>query len=196
MRLLPIFFMAALARAVLTTTAPVAGQTPAIKPFTYFALPLTDDTIANAILLPAADGQAYITYATSQGGLVVYRVTGMEPGPNPVPPPVPPPTPTKLTIAIVEDPRATTKQQRDVLADKAWRKLAKEKHDFLGIIPKDLTDRKTGQPPPRLAPFLERAKLHDLPWVMFTDPTGAIIWEGPLPPIGGDLCALIRTYGT
>ena len=176
-----------------------SGQTPAPAPQTPFNLPLTDKTNATAILLPTHDAQAWLVYATPSGKIGLYLLTPAtpQPTPDPTPPPVPPipPVPQKLTIAIVEKPAKTTNEQRQLLMDPTWRKLATEKHDFRGIIPDDVVEKGTGKPPASLVPFLDRARQHNLPWVMLAAPDGTIIWEGTLPPIGGDLKALIRKYG-
>jgi hypothetical protein len=151
--------------------------------------------MATARLLPTHDGEAWLVYATSSGKLGTYYLTPKDPGPQPDPIPPVPPVPTKLIIAVVENPATTTQQQRQVLADPAWRKPAAEKHTLLGIIPNDVIEKETGQPPPRLAPFLERAKLHNLPWIMFTTEAGVIIYEGQLPTTAAELASLIKQYG-
>ena len=174
---------------------PAAAQTPAPAPLTPFSLPLTDGTNANAQVLPIADGRAWLVYATNSGGLGTYYLTPTGPIPPPDPiPPIPPP-PQRLTIAIVENPATTTQKQRSVLSDSTWRKSASSKHDFLGIIPNDVVDKRTGQPPPRLAPFLDRASKHNLPWIIFTDAKGVIIWEGQVPTTARELIDLIERYG-
>jgi hypothetical protein len=107
-----------------------------------------------------------------------------------------PPTPTKLTIAVIENPATTSAADRAVLADPIWRQPAALKNTFLGIIPSDLIDKATGQPPPRLAPFLVRAGLHNLPWIIFANDAGTIIWEGSVPTTAAELAALIAKYGS
>jgi hypothetical protein len=95
----------------------------------------------------------------------------------------------------VEDPQTSTIEQRQILAEPTWRKLAAEKHDFRGILPANLIKKGTGKPPALLAPFLDRAKGHALPWCMFTDSGGRILWEGPLPATAKELTSLIQRYG-
>ena len=180
----------------LTLTAPTASaQTPAPAPATPFQFPLADGTTATAQFLPTQNGCGWLVYATSSGKLATYYLTPTPPSPVPIPPVPPVPVPTQLTIAIVEDPATTLPDARKVLADPTWRKLATEKHEFLGIIPTDLVDKKTGRPPPRLAGFLDRAKLHNLPWIMFTDSAGKILWEGQVPTTAAELLNLIHQYG-
>jgi hypothetical protein len=158
-------------------------------------LPLADGSTAQARFLPTHDGEAWLVYATKSGKLGTYYLTPKDPGPQPNPIPPVPPVPTKLTIAIVEDPARTTQAERQVLTDPAWRTPAAAKHNLLGIIPNDLIDKETGQPPPRLAPFLDRAKMHNLPWIMLTDQAGTIIWEGQVPTTAAELINLIKRYG-
>jgi len=168
-----------------------AEQLPAPAPFQPFSLPLTDKTTATAVILPIDATTAYLVYTTSTGSLGFWTMTQST---TPLPPdPIPPdPTPLeKLTIAIVENPSATSAAQRQVLADLTWRKRAAEQHDFLGLIPSDLRDARTGEPPAHLLPFLERAKLHNLPWIIMCDDRGAIVWEGPLPATAAKLLNLI-----
>jgi len=177
------------------STVKSATPTPAPAPSISFPLPLTDGTTATAQFLPTQEGAGWLVYATNSGKLASYYCTPTKPGPDPQPIPPPPPPPGKLTIAIVENPAQTTQQQRTVLSDPNWRNLAKEKHDFLGIIPNDLIEKATGQPPPRLAPFLERARGHNLPWIMFADDQGFIVWEGQVPTTSTELINLIKKYG-
>jgi len=175
------------------------GQTPAPAAQTKFQLPLADATTATAVILPTQAGQAWLVYATKSGMIGSYLLTPTDPTPPPdplPPPPVPPvPIPQKLTIAIVENPATTTVEQRQVLADQAWRNLAADKHTFKGIIPTDVTDKRTGKPPADLVPFLNRAALHNLPWVMFTKPDHTIVWEGQLPTTAQELLNLIHQHG-
>lgn len=180
----------------LTLAAAAAlAQPPALAPSVPFTLPLTDGTMAQAQFLPTQNGEGWIAYATNSGKLATYYLTPTRPGPQPDPIPPVPPQPTRLTIAIVENPAATTQPLRAVLASPEWREEAAAKHNFLGIIPNDVIDKKTGQPPPRLAPFLDRAKTHDLPWVMFTNAQNVILWEGQLPSSATELKNLIKKYG-
>jgi len=180
-------------------TGQALAQTPAPAIHTRFALPLADKTTAMAVLLPTQDSQAWLVYATPNGKIGLYLLTPTTPTPPPEPtppvPPVPPPVPTRLTIAIVEDPSTTTQEQRGILSDSTWRDIAKSKHDFIGIIPNDIKDARTGLPPAWLTPFLNRAKLHRLPWVIFTDGSTGIVWEGELPDSSAALADLISKYG-
>jgi len=171
------------------------AQAPAPTPCQPFTIPLSDGTTGQALFLPITEGRAYLVYSTSAGQLASYTLTPTNPTPPPDPVPPPPPIPVKLTIAIVENPQLTSLADRQTLADPTWRKWATEKHDFIGIIPNDLIDKRTGQPPPRLAPFLDRARSHNLPWIMFTNPAGVIVWEGQVPTTATELTNLIKQFG-
>lgn len=192
---------------VLVSTAPTPmTATPAPATQTNFSLPLSDGSTATARLLPTTNGEAWLVYATSSGQLAAYYLTPHQPVPPPTPPtpdpptPLPPPPdpqpqPTRLTIAVIENPETTTNAQRAVLTNTTWSTAATAKHTFLGIVPDDVIDKTTGLPPPRLAPFLARAKLHNLPWILFADPNGVIVWEGTVPTTATELTALIAKYG-
>lgn len=171
------------------------AQTLTPAPHVQFTLPLTQSQSASAQFLPAPNGDLWLVYATSSGELRTYALTLTNPTPPPDPVPPPPPIPVKLTIAIVENPQLTSLADRQTLADPTWRKWATEKHDFIGIIPNDVIDKRTGQPPPRLAPFLDRARSHNLPWIIFTNPAGVIIWEGQVPTTATELTNLIKQFG-
>jgi len=183
-------------------TLPVAtapAQTPAPATMTQFALPLADQTTATAIILPGPNTQAWLIYATPSGKIGLWTMTPttspIPPQPIP-PPPIPPvPIPQRLTIAVIEDPATTTLEQRNVLADPTWRKLAAEKHDFRGIIPIDVIEKGTSQPPAALAPFLDRAKGRPLPWIMLYTQNFVLVWEGPLPATTTELMAIIHQFG-
>lgn len=185
--------------ASLTTTPHCWAQTPAPATLTQFQMPLADATTATAAFLPTQDGQAWLIYATPTGKLGLYLLSSTTPNPIPPTPPNPPipptPIPQRLTIAIVEDPQTTTNEQRQVLANPTWRKLATEKHDFRGIIPIDVIEKGTGKPPASLAPFLDRAKGHNLPWCMLCTTAEVILWEGQLPTTAKELTSLITLYG-
>lgn len=160
-----------------------------------FSLPLSDGTMAKSIILATTPGNAILLYSTENGDFVLYNLTPMELKPDPNPEPPIPPKPQKLSIAIVEDVTSTTPEQIKILSSLEWRKVAAENHDFLGIIPVGLVDRKTSQPPPRLAPFLRRAEGKVLPWFMFANADGAILFESTLPKTTAEIITLIRKYG-
>ena len=173
------------------STLAVAEPPPAPAPFQPFNLPLSNKTSASAVILPIDADHTWMVYATRDGQIGFWMMSKqarpIPPGPTP---PVPPPL-EKLTIAIIEDPSSTSTAQRQVLADLTWRKRAAEQHNFLGLIPSDLRDARTGLPPANLLPFLEHAKLHALPYIIMYDHRGAITWEGPLPATAAKLLDLI-----
>jgi hypothetical protein len=177
------------------STSQCWAQTPAPAVQTTFALPLADKTTAQAVLLPTANGQAYLVYATPKGQLGFYLLNPTSPTPTPDPVPPVPPQPTRPKIAVVENPLTTTLEQRQVLSTPSWRDQASKKHDFIGIIPSDVIEKGTSKPPASLVPFLDRASTHNLPWVILCDQTGTIIWEGQLPTSAAELSALITKYG-
>ena len=158
---------------------------------TPFKLPMQSGKDATAQLLPVTSDRSYLVYATPEGELGIWVLTRSV---DPIPPePIPPipPLPDKLNIAIVENPLTTTQAQRNVLASPGWREQANKNHTFVGIIPDNVKDDRTGKPPAHLLPFLVRAKTKTLPWVMFADDAGRIVFEGPLPATADELINLI-----
>ena len=180
---------------LLMGAAPPTSQIPSPEIESQFPLLLSDGTTAQAVFLPVNDGNLYLVYATRQGKLGFWTLTK---GTGPIPPdpiPPPPPVPTRLTIVVVEDPERSTQIERDILADDRWRGLAMEKHNFLGIIPIDLVDNRTGKPPALLAPFLDLAKGKALPWTILADAKGNVVWQGHLPNSPDDFANLIKKFG-
>lgn len=172
-----------------------AAQTANPAPMKPFSLPLTTGESATAVLLPIDDGRMWMVYATPDGKIGFWMMSqSTDPiPPDPIPPP--PPEPTRLTIVAVEDPERTTQRERDVLADAGWRGLAMEKHNFMGIIPVDLIDKRTGKPPPLFLPFMDLAKGKKLPWVILGDDQGNVLWQGSLPDSPAEFTTLIEKYG-
>jgi hypothetical protein len=165
--------------------------TPAIRPLVAFAVPLSDGTTATAIVFPTQPGQACLVTVAATGQVATYTITPTPPPPNPPTPP----TPTKLSIAIVENPATTTPAQAAVLGAKEWRELAASKHQFLGIIPSDIKEATTGKPPAYLQPFLDAAAGNPLPWLLMSDPSGKLLYTGPLPTTAQAMTELLKKYG-
>jgi hypothetical protein len=188
-KLLPFFLIAWL------TAQAAIGQTPAPARNKMFQLPLSDGTTANAVVIPTIEGNASLVYATAKGELVIYYLMKNEVNPEPKPNPPPPPIPQKLTIAIVEDVTKTTDDQLRVLSSLEWRNLAADNHNFLGIIPQGVIDKKTGKVPAKLDPFLKRSEGHVLPWLMFAGANGSILFEATLPQTSAEIISLIHKYG-
>ena len=174
---------------------PTTSDVPTPELEKSFSMILSDGTKSTAVFLPAENGNLYLVYATQRGNLGFWTLTK---GTGPIPPdpdPPPPPKPTRLTIVVVEDPERSTQVERDILADDRWRGLAMEKHNFLGIIPIDLVDNRTGKPPALLAPFLDLAKGKALPWTILADAKGNVVWQGHLPNSPDDFANLIKEKG-
>jgi hypothetical protein len=191
---------------LLGSVSNIKAQTPAPQIEQLFQLTISDGTQAQAVFLPTLDGQLHLVYATSSGKIGLYLISPkLSPGPvppipiPPIPPmpPVPPtPQPTqKLIIGIVEDPAATTFEQKTVLVNKEWRELATTKHTFIGLIPQNITEGDTNSPPASLVPFLDRAKGKNLPWVVLFDMRSKLLWEGSLPKTPSEMTAIIKKFG-
>ena len=149
-----------------------AEATPAPAPLTPFTLPLADHTTTTAQILPGPEANAWLVYSTPSGQLAVYTLSPAAPDPNPPPPPPPPPG-QALHVAVVENPTASTPTQRAILADPRWREAIPPPHSFIGIIPADILDPDTQEPPPGLRPFLAAAKGTPLPAVILLLPDGS-----------------------
>ncbi|KKK58925.1 hypothetical protein LCGC14_3039520 [marine sediment metagenome] len=174
---------------------PTTSDVPTPELEKSFSMILSDGTKSTAVFLPAENGNLYLVYATQRGNLGFWTLTK---GTGPIPPdpdPPPPPEPTRLTIVVIENPERSTQIERDILADDQWRGLAMEKHNFLGILPVDLVDKRTGKPPTLLAPFLNLAKGKELPWMILGDDAGKVIWNGHLPESKEAVTNLIKQYG-
>jgi len=168
------------------------AQTPAPATFTQFAIPLTDKTIANAIILPAADGRAYLVYSTATGKLAILWISATPQPPDIVPPP---PVPTKLKIAVIEDPLKTTPAQRQLLTNPAWRTPAATNHNLIGIVPQDLIQPETGKPPASLRPFLDATRGKPLPRLVLADQNDTILYNELLPGTAQAINDAIKRYG-
>lgn len=129
------------------------------------------------------------------GTAELYYLSKAAPAPNPDPSPQPPPTPQRLTIAIVEDPLTVSPQQAGVITAAEWVNAAKQNHDYLGIYAPDAANSATKETPAKLAPFLKAASLRKLPWIMFADAQGHIVWQGNPPATVAELLQLLKRYG-
>jgi hypothetical protein len=175
--------------------APMIGYaadepTPAPAPGVAFALPLSDGSQTTAKILPGPDAKHWLVYATKSGQLVVWTVAPTDPGPIPPPPP-PPPIDTRLKIAIVEQPTASTPQQRGIMADKAWRTAIPPPHLFIGVLPLNIINPDTGKPPEQIAPFLRAAEGRPLPLVVLLDEFNTVYSVVPLPDSAAGILSLI-----
>jgi hypothetical protein len=101
--------------------------------------------------------------------------------------------PTALKIAIVEQPTASTPQQRGIMADKAWRTAIPPPHLFIGVLPADLINPSSGQPPEQIAPFLRAANGRTLPVVVLLDASHTVYAVHPLPLSTEGILSLIPT---
>lgn len=169
-----------------------AEPTPA--PSQRFALPLSDGTSTQAVFLAAPKNAFHLVYATKSGTLIFLNVTKPGPEPEPIPPePIPPAE--MLKVAVINDPAASTPQQRQIMADPAWRDHIPTPHEFCGIIPFGLIDPTTGTAPAEQAPFLKAAEGHALPCLILLNENGKPVFVGPLPDSAKTILELIRKHG-
>ena len=119
--------------------------------------------------------------------------------PNPTPPnPTPPPTPTPgplLWITVVEDTNLNnrTPQQAAVYASKALRDAVAAGHLRWRLINANMRDA-AGKVPAELAPYFVHVQGKTLPWMMFEDAAGNLLYEGPLPATADQVLALVQKY--
>jgi len=171
------------------------AQTPMPQVETLFQLTMSDGTEAQAVFLPTIEGRCYLVLSTETGKIGLWTMIPMKSPLPPEPQPPKPPIAQKLTIGIVEEPSTTTLDQKKVMVDKEWRELAIAKHNFLGLIPQNITEGGTDTPPAALVPFLDRAKGKPLPWIVLFNETGKLIWEGALPKTPSEMTAVIKKFG-
>jgi hypothetical protein len=160
---------------------------PAAGDFTLIPIRIdTPDQEPAALLIlskPATVTIAWIELAAADADVAIATI-------NSGTTPPPPPTPSVKSAAIVEHPTATPLATRQLLARPEWRTAATAAVDFLGVIPDDVIDRRTGQPPAALVPFLNAAKGLPLPRLIMCDAGGIAIFNAPVPATLDALIAL------
>jgi hypothetical protein len=182
---------AAIAAIAHATNANANAPTPAPAQNTPFNLPLADNTTAQARLLSRDGTTAWLIYATKDGRLGLYILTPTTP-PEPIPPPPPPTRPVR--IAIVENPTTTTQPQRHVLAATTWRRAVLPPNELIGLIPNDTKTPQTGEPPPRLKPYITAAAGKPLPLIIFADANDTVISTHALPETLDLLLKLLKDH--
>jgi hypothetical protein len=133
----------------------------------------------------------------------VYTLHNQEVPPTPTPPdPAPPnptpPTPTPgplLWITVVEDSNLNnrTPQQAAIYASKALRDAVAAGGLRWRLINANMRDA-GGKVPAELVPYFEHVKGKTLPWMMFEDAAGRLLYEGPLPATADQVLALVQKY--
>jgi len=156
---------------------------------------LADGSVAQATFVAIPQQQLMMIVQLQDGHAAIFYLSKNVNPINPVNPVDPEPVPQRLTIAIVENPADVTPQQARVIQSRTFTEEAKRKHNFLGIVTPDAKDAKTNEVPAQLAPFLSEAKLHDLPWIIFTNAAGTIVWQGAPPATAAELIATLHKFG-
>ena len=178
----------------LSLAGPGTAGEPTPAPSQRFALPLSDQTTTQAVFLSAPNKCLHLVYATQSGKLVFWHLSQTEPDPGPLPP-IPPPPVKSLRIAVVHDPTKSTAQERQVMADTAWRATLPPPHEFSGIIPAGLVDPNTKTMPAAQAPFLQAAKGHALPCLVLLNESDAVVTVIDLPGSAAAILKLVRKHG-
>lgn len=185
--LLPFLVLSAVlaARAADEPTPVPAANSP-------FSLPMSDRTRVTAQFLPAPNGQAWLVYSLPNGHLGLWAMipTGQvippqpdptPPTPDPIPPKPIPPQPVTLKAVLVENPLTTPPTTKAAFLNPQVKQAADATSSLFAIIPQDMKDPKTGQPPTDLLPFLKAADGNTLPWLILSDQANTILWQGPAP---------------
>jgi hypothetical protein len=154
------------------TLVPIRIDTPDQEPAAL--LILAKPVTVTVAWIELAAGDADVAIATINSGTT---------------PPVPP-APTAKSAAIIEHPTSTPLATRQLLERKEWRDAAAAAVDFLGVIPDTVIDRRTGQPPAALVPFLTAAKGLPLPRLIMCDAAGIALFNQPVPATLEALIAL------
>jgi hypothetical protein len=185
---------------LLTITGLAAGnrvmaQSPVPANEQQFQVPLSDGTTGTGMFCWMPDGSGVFVASSPSGKIILLKFQKPSPTPTPEPPTPPQPVTQKLTIGIVEDVRATTIAEKEVMIDKEWRDLTVKYHTFVGIIPHNLKELSPAPVKPLLVPFLARAQGKRLPWVVMLGVGTEVVWDGPLPATPAEMIALIKKYG-
>jgi len=160
-----------------------------------FAITLADGQLSTAILAAGPQDSVLLLIQQPDGTAIVRYLCKAPVVPTPGPTPTPVIEPTRLQIAIVADPVATTPQQATVILSKQFHDAAKAAHVDLGVVSPTVKDSVTGEVPPAVAPFLKAASGKPLPWAMFANTSGSIIWQGQPPATESEFLALLKKYG-
>lgn len=173
-------------------TPPCWAQTPAPMASQQFALPLSDQTTATAVLLPSPEGRLTLVYATSTGKIGLWTLTPSPtpPSPTPVDPPPsptpvdPPPTAPVAVITITETTPAAL--PRAVAA--RLTATAGTYHAFtIAMVA-------TKEPPANSLTWIGRTAGKSYPYTFLASRDhGKTLWQGPTPKTDADFIAVINT---
>lgn len=164
---------------LLASTPLCTAQTPGIAPGVPFQLPLTDKSMASAILLPTQVGPQYIVYATKTGLIGFYEInpSSTDPAPQPEPP---------AAIASIITVSADT--AADLPADVAAR-LASLSGNYFAFTVAMVAD---ASPPPNALSWIGRTAGKPYPYTFVVDASGNILWEGPTPTSSDNFLSILR----
>ncbi len=162
----------------ISTTRSLA-QTPAPAIHTPFLLPLADNSQASAVLLPTANAQAYLVYATHTGTLGFYLLV---PTTNPTPPPNPQPT-TTIALILIGD-RTTPTLDPTIAAYLSQHGDTTEAYSVATVA--------DPHPPDTALYWIGLSAGKSYPYAFIVQPPNTILWEGNLPTKAADTIALLN----
>lgn len=175
-------------------TATTAAQTPAPATQTPFAMPLANNSTANAAFLPTQSGNGYLVYATPTGKIGFYQLTTTTPNPTPPPTPTPPtppeppapptpPKPTTITMIAVGD--AELPPVNSKLAA-----YLQQHGDTIATYSVAMVSDPT--PPKNALHWIGLSAGKAYPYTFLLNPDQSILWQGNLPDDTNQAIALIN----
>jgi hypothetical protein len=176
------------------STQPSLGQTPAPALQTQFTLPLADKSIATAILLPTADGKAWLVYAAPTGRIGLWTlVPATSPSPTPPPeppvPPVPPVPPKPTSVSVI----TITETDQATLPASVTDFLRSAKSTYFAFTVAMVSDP---SPPANSLTWIGRSAGKTYPYTFVASLEGKTLWEGPTPKTGADFIEILQNILT
>lgn len=175
-------------------TKQCTAQTPAPQQNQIFALPLADGTTANAIILPAANGQAFLVYATKTGQLGFWTMTSGT-SPSPTPPPEPPPPPTPPTPPVPPTPPRVvsvitiTETTPAGLPSEVSAYLSANSGSYYAFTVEMVA---LDEPPPNALKWIGKSAGKNYPYTFLADAAGVVLWQGPTPANAAKFLNLLK----
>ena len=168
-----------------SSTLLFAAPPPTPAMLALFRLPLSDRTLANALILPGPNADAWLCYATDSGTIVSYRLTATIPTPPPEPPPIPPtPPPVVAVITITETTPAA-------LPPNCAARLAATNSSYAAYTVAMVAE---ANPPTGSLLWIGRTAGKAYPWTFIATPDGKILWQGATPISSAAFLAQINSF--
>jgi hypothetical protein len=153
------------------STQSCCAQTPAPALQVQFSLPLADNMLATAMILPAANNTYHLVYATQTGQLVSYQLIPNSPNP------IPDPKPVVQSLSVI----TVTETDQAVVPTAISSFLTSTSSTYYAFTVAMVAEK---APPKNALLWIGRTAGKTLPYSFATSLDGKILWEGPTP-IGG-----------